>query len=87
MNTSSFEMTVSLQDDRHLGIVRALVVCAAQYAGCGAADAAQFAGAVAEVVSASLVVSQGASPLPVTVRRQAGPIEVLVDGHTLTLDV
>jgi hypothetical protein len=87
MNATSFELTVSVsQDPRFAATVRELVVCAAQYAGCSRSDAAAFGRDVEEAVRASLESADG-TILPVTVRRRAGPVEVLVNGHTLTLQV
>lgn len=81
-------MTVSVShDDRFAATVRELVVRAAHYAGCAERQAAAFGHDVEEAVRASLCDTPAGGMLPVTVRRQAGPIEVLVNGHTLTLDV
>jgi hypothetical protein len=88
MTPTSFEMTVSVsQDARLAGTIRELVICAAQYAGCADPGAARFAGQVEEAVRAVLQESAAGTLLPVTVRRDAGPIEVVVDGKTLTFDL
>ena len=63
------------------------MVCAAQYAGCPASDATAFAQDVEDAVRDSLQRVPDGTMLPVTVRRHAGPVEVLVNGHTLSLDV
>jgi hypothetical protein len=82
-------MTVSLADARFIAAVRALVDTAAQYAGCPSAHAAQFARQVEEAIEASFRErhADANSPLPVTVRRAAGPVEVLINGHLFSLDV
>jgi hypothetical protein len=88
VNATSFELIVSVsQDARFAATVRELVVCAAQYAGSSDADAAVFGRDVEEAVRASLDETAQGTMLPVTVRRRAGPVEVLVNGHTLTLHV
>ena len=85
MDATSFELTVSVsQDLRYATTVREVVMCAAQYAGCPLVNATAFAGAVEEAVRVSLQ-ETGEAMLPITVRRHQGPIEVLVNGHTLTL--
>jgi hypothetical protein len=87
VDTTTFEVVVSLQDARFVGAVRALVDTAAQYAGCQAADAARFAGDVENAIRTCLGDRRPDGPLPVTVRRATGPIEVIVDGQVLSLDV
>jgi len=87
VDATTFEVTVSLQDMRFVGAVRALVDTAAQYAGCPPADAARFAGDVENAIRACLGDHRPDGLLPVTVRRATGPIEVLVDGQVLSLDV
>ena len=86
VDTTTFEMIVSVEDDRMLSADVALVTHAAEYAGCHAGAAATFAGTVQSAVVASLVEPRS-GPLPIVVRRRAGPVEVLVNGHILTLDV
>lgn len=89
MDGSTFEMSVSLEDARFVSAVRALIDSCAQYAGCPPAAAAQFANNVEHAITASFLDGRAAAdgPLPVTVRRADGPIEVLVNGHIFTLDV
>jgi hypothetical protein len=88
MDATSFELIVSVsQDARFAATVRELVVCAAQYAGSSNADAAAFGRDVEAAIRASLDEAALETMLPVTVRRRAGPLEVLVNGHTLTLHV
>jgi hypothetical protein len=82
-------MTLSLADARFVAAVRALVDTAAKYAGCPSAPAAQFARQVEEAIEASFRERHADTdgPLPVTVRRADGPVEVLINGHLLSLDV
>jgi hypothetical protein len=88
VDASSFELTVSLQDERFVSAVRALVDTAAKYAGCPSAPAAQFAGEVADAVNASLQQPRsGSDPLPVTLRRADGPLEVEVSGRVFRLEL
>jgi len=87
MNFTSFEMTVSVQDDRFAGAVRVLVTSVAAQAGCGAPAAEAFAAAVEVAVRQRLLEVSAGVLIPIVVRRQDGPVEVLVDGHTLTLEV
>lgn len=88
MDARTFELTVSLQDERFVSAVRALVDTAAKYAGCPSAPAAQFAGEVADAIDASFRQSgNGNGPLPVTVRRADGPLEVDVDGRVFRLQL
>jgi len=87
VNTTTFEMTVSIEDERFVGAVGALVLQAAAYAGCPSTDAAQFAKAVEEAITVSLDEPREHPLLPVIVRRRSGPIEVLMNGRILSLDV
>jgi hypothetical protein len=88
MDATSFELTVSVSRDARLaGAVRALVVCAANYAGCTAATAAAFGRDVEVAVEGSIQDVGEDGVVPVTVRRNAGPMEVVVDGRVLRLEV
>jgi hypothetical protein len=87
VNATTFEMTVSIEDERFVGAVAALVLQAAAYAGCQSTDAAQFANAVQDAIAASLEEPREQPLLPVVVRRRSGPIEVLMNGRILSLDV
>jgi hypothetical protein len=87
VNSTTFDMTVSLDDERFVGAVAVLVLQAAAYAGCPAADAAQFAKTVEDAITASLGEPRDHPLLPVIVRRRSGPIEVVMNGRTLSLDV
>ncbi len=87
MDAASFELAVSMpREARFAEAVRRLAVQAAQYAGCAAGDADPFASSVEDAFQACL----GAVPttaVSLMFRRSAGPLEVVVDGRILTLDV
>lgn len=88
MDASSFELTVSVsRDARFAGAVRELVVCAANYAGCAQPEAKAFGERVEALVAASMEGAADGAMVPVTVRRQDGPVEVVIDGRVLRLDV
>jgi hypothetical protein len=89
VDANTFEMSVSLNDARLVSAVRALIDTAAQYAGCPSAAAARFARDVEHAIVTSFQDGHAAAdgPLPVTVRRADGPIEVLVNGHVFSLEV
>jgi hypothetical protein len=88
MDATRFDLTVTVSTDTRLaGAVRELVVYAAGYAGCGQAEAAAFGLRVEALVAASLEGAPGGGPVPVTVRRRDGPVEVVIDGRVLRLDV
>ena len=80
-----FELNVSLPSDiRFTDTVRELAAHAARHAGCSDAGAEAFGEEVAQAVRAHLEKSDAAT-IPLVLRRQAGPVEVLVNGRTLTL--
>ena len=87
MNSTTFEMTVSIEDERFVGTVGALVLQAAAYAGCESGEATRFAKAVQEAITATLEEPREHPFLPVIVRRRSGPVEVLMNGRILSLDV
>jgi hypothetical protein len=87
VDASSFEVIVSLRDDRFVSAVRALIDTAARYAGCPSAPAAQNARDVEAAIHSSFDEGRVAEVLPVTVRRADGPLEVLVNGQVFRLDV
>ena len=87
MNATTFEMTVSIDDQRFAGAVGAIVLQAAAYAGCPSDEAARFAQAVQDAIAESLDEPREQSLMPVVVRRRSGPVEVLMNGRILSLDV
>jgi hypothetical protein len=77
MDATSFALNISLPSDtRFLPAIRDVAVHAARYAGCRASDADSF-GATVEGIVSQCVASHG-EPVKVIVRRDAGPVEVLI---------
>ena len=87
MDGENFELTVSVQDDQYAGAVVALVDSVARQVGCGPEAAAAFAASVDAALRRSLAQQRVGELLPVLVRRQDGPVEVLINGDRLTLNV
>lgn len=86
MDASCFELAASFpRETRYLGAVRLLAVHAAEYAGSPAGDASSFGQAVEDAFKACLQESGG--DVSFMFRRDAGPLEVTVDGRLLTLTV
>lgn len=82
-----FELHVSLPSDtRFAETARELAVHAARHAGCSDAKAHAFGDEVAGAVRGHLEMESPGATIPLVLRRTAGPIEVLVNGRTLTLD-
>ena len=82
-----FELAVSLPTDpRYAETARELVVFAAKQSGCSDARAAAFGHELAEVVRIRLAAATDGAALPVVVRLTTGPVQVLVDGRTFSLD-
>lgn len=87
VNTTSFELTVSVsRDERLAATIGDLVRCAVHNAGSDGAAADTFVRQVEDVVRASLHGGDSGGMLAVTLRSRAGAVEVLVGGRTLTLD-
>ena len=85
MASSSFEITVTLPaDGRYAETARELAVHAARQAGLSELRAGAFGDEVAAAVRPSLEASR--EDVPVVVRRVGGPVEVVVNGRTLTAD-
>jgi hypothetical protein len=81
------ELTLSVpRDPRYLATVRALAVQAAASAGLGKQDAAAFGQRVEEMVRAGLGNGAG-DHLPVVLRLSDGPLEIIVDARSVTLEV
>ena len=87
MAATSFEITMWVQDDDFAGAVAALIVSVAHEAGGTTAQCTAFADRVEAAVRESLPALEPNHELPVLVRRTAGPVEVVVGGRTLTLDL
>jgi hypothetical protein len=87
VDASRFEFSLTVpRDSRFVETVRLLAMQAARYAGCGEPDAEGFAGSVERAVRASLGEADDGAPVTVVVRRESGPVEVSVDGRTLTVE-
>jgi hypothetical protein len=87
MDGTSFELAVSMPRDLRYGAaVRRLAVHAAQYAGC-APDAADPFGQAVEDAFQSCLAGAATLDVPITFRRAAGPLEVVVEGRVLTLAI
>jgi hypothetical protein len=84
---SDFELNVSIPaDPRFAETMRELAVHAAKYVGCTDAQARAF-GQQVEAATRGYIENGGGKPsLPLVFRRTTGPVEVLVDGHSLTAE-
>jgi hypothetical protein len=81
-----FELNVSLPSDvRFAETARELAVHAAKHAGYSDARARAIGERVEQIIHACLKEGTGTT-LPLVVRRTTGPVEILVDGRTLSLD-
>lgn len=88
MHVKAYELRLSLPADSRFAVTaREVAVRAAYQAGCGRDDAETFGRAVEGTVRRCLAQVADGGALPVTVRRTHGPVEVLVDGHTLAVQV
>ena len=82
----TFELHLTFPTDaRYADTLRALAVHAARQAGCSDAKAHAFGEEVAGVIRGYLE-GGGDGSVPVVVRRSSGPVEVLINGRTLTPD-
>jgi hypothetical protein len=87
VDASTFAFTISVpRDVQFVPMVRGLAVQAARYAACGHADAEAFAGSVEAAVHACLREGSTVATISVVVRRDAGPLEFLVDGRTIAVE-
>lgn len=82
-----FELSISLPADvRFAETARELAVHAARHAGLSDAKAHAFGDEVVEVLRAHIADGAAGGRVPLVVRRAGGPVEVLVDGRTITPD-
>jgi hypothetical protein len=87
VDASTFEFTISVpRDAQFVSMVRGLAVQAARYASCGHADAETFAVSVEAAVRACLRDGSSEATISVIVRRDAGPLEFLIDGRTVAVE-
>ena len=63
-----------------------LAIHAARYASCANSDAESFAGSVEAAVHACLREASSSATISVVVRRDAGPLEFLIDGRTVAVE-
>ncbi len=85
---ADFELHVSIPcDPRYAETVRELAVHAARHAGCSDARARAFGDEVAQAPRGYIERSgSDTAGLPLVVRRRTGPVQVLVNGRTLSAD-
>ena len=82
----NFELRLFLpRDPRYAAMIRGVAEHAARYAGSGGANAERFGNDVEAAARVQLTASGG--EVPVTVRRNAGPLEVQIDRQTISLDL
>jgi hypothetical protein len=87
VDASTFEFTISVpRDAQFVSMVRGLAVQAARYAACGHSDAETFAVSVEAAVRAVLREPSADATMSVIVRRDAGPLEFLIDGRTVAVE-
>jgi len=85
MQPTTFELSLTLPcDPRFAGTARDVAVHAAKHAGCTESDAEAFGRDVEGTVRRCLERGPADESLPIVVRC-ADAVEVLVDGHTLTV--
>ena len=82
-----FELTMSIpRDARYVATVRELALHAARHAGCSDARAQAFAREVEEATRGNIDTGNADAGLPLVFRRTTGPVEVLVNGRTLSAE-
>ena len=80
-----FEINVSLPHDaRFAETARELAIHAARQAGYGDDEARAFGRDVESVIRDHIDSAASGSPIPLVVRRADGPVEVLINGKTLS---
>ena len=88
MSARAFQLILTLPPDARFAVTaREVAVMAAARTGCGDESAQEFGRHVEGAVRRGLARGRGGQPLPVTVQCTGGPVEVLVDGQTLALQV
>ena len=82
---AEFELKMSIPPDvRFAETVRELAVHAARQSGCSEADAQAFGAEVEDIIREHIETCATGASVPLVFRRAAGPVEVLVQGRTLT---
>jgi hypothetical protein len=89
VTAETFVINVTVAPDvRFAATAAAIAVHAAQFAGCPAPAAQAFGRDVEDAVRGCIDRTRSApAAIPLIVRRDAGPVEVIVDGRTLRVDV
>ena len=86
MHVTTYQLSLTLPRDlRFATAAREVAVQAAKQAGCAQSDAETFGRNVEGTVRQCLERVEPEGSLPVVVRCIEGPVEVLVDGHTLAV--
>jgi len=86
VDASRFQFRLSVpRDAQFVSMVRGLAVQAARYASCKDGEVESFAGSVEAAVRACLRDASAGNVISVTVQRNAGPLEVLIDGRAVTV--
>jgi hypothetical protein len=87
LDASTFAFTISVpRDPQFVSMVRGLAVHAARYASCGKTDVETFALSVEAAVHACLREASSDATISVVVRRDAGPLEFLINGRTIAVE-
>jgi len=87
VDTIRFRFSLSVpRDAKYVPTVRRLAVQAARYASCREADAETFGGSVEKAMRLCLQEPSPADDISVLVHRDAGPVEVRVNGHAVTVE-
>jgi len=82
---ADFELQMSIPPDvRFAETVREVAVHAARQSGCSDEEAEAFGAEVEDIVREHIEHCAPGTSLPLVVRRADGPVEVLVEGRTLT---
>ena len=87
MDASTFEFTISLpRDPQFVSMVRGLAMHAARYASCVNTDDETIAATVEAALHACMREATPSATISVVVRREAGPLEFLIDGRTIAVE-
>jgi hypothetical protein len=87
VDASTFQFTISVpREAQFVPMVRSLAMQAARYASCATTEAEAFAGSVEAAVRASLRETSLNASISVVVRRDAGPLEFLIDGRSIAVE-
>jgi hypothetical protein len=80
-----FELKMSIPPDlRFAETVRELAVHAARQSGCSDEEAQAFGAEVEDIIREHIETGATGASVPLVFRRAAGPVEVLVQGRTVT---